>query len=55
MDMFAPEFSRFWLPGGDREQDVRDGSDDHRAGDASSQQQALEELAERVNAARSVF
>ncbi len=49
MDTFAPEFSKFWLSeaSGSRT-DVR--ADD----DSGAQQAALEELAERVNAARSV-
>ena len=49
MDTFAPEFSKFWLPeASDAHADSR-GDDDKGA-----QQAALEELAERVNAARSV-
>jgi hypothetical protein len=51
METFAPEFSRFWLPGNDgdveRRQDARD--DEIRR-----EKQALEELAERVSAARSI-
>jgi len=52
MDTFAPEFSKFWLP-------EAEGlcSDTRRAGrddDSCAQQAALEELAERVSAARSV-
>lgn len=50
METFAPEFSRFWLhvveQAGDRREDRED--------EARRQQQALEELAERVTAARSV-
>lgn len=52
MDTFAPEFSRFWLGGGDRKPGT-ERRDDPDA-DARRQQQALEELAERVTAARSV-
>jgi len=48
MDTFAPEFSKFWLPDAARVQgDVRDE-------DTGAQQAALQELAERVSAARSV-
>ncbi|MGH8799932.1 MAG: hypothetical protein ACREX7_06795 [Casimicrobiaceae bacterium] len=54
MDTFAPEFSAYWLAEPDRPGD----SDrvDHGAKPAlsPSQQLALEELAERVNAARSI-
>ena len=48
MDTFAPEFSKFWLPEASARANVR--VDD----DKGVQQAALEELAERVNAARSV-
>jgi len=48
MDTFAPEFSKFWLP------EASGSHADSRADDESAQQAALEELAERVNAARSV-
>ena len=52
MDTFAPEFSRFWLSvterDGERRHDERD--DEVR----QEQRQALEDLADRVNAARSV-
>jgi hypothetical protein len=48
MDTFAPEFSKFWLP------EASGSRADSRADDESAQQAALEELAERVNAARSV-
>jgi hypothetical protein len=52
MGTFAPEFSQYWMtvrgtPGEGAGVDARD--DERRA-----QQAALEELAERVNAARSV-
>jgi hypothetical protein len=53
MDMFAPEFSRFWLPE-TKGQDERDvpapGDEDIRR----REREALAELAERVNAARSI-
>jgi hypothetical protein len=49
MDTFAPEFSKFWLP------EASGSRTDSRADDdKGAQQAALEELAERVNAARSV-
>jgi hypothetical protein len=51
MDMFAPEFSKFWLPDRDASEAL---SRDDRDAEARRQQQALEELAERVNAARSI-
>ena len=48
METFAPEFSRFWLP-------VRDGDSHERQDeDARAEREALEELVERVNAARSI-
>ncbi len=53
MDTFAPEFSKYWLPEAEGS-----GSDARRAGrddDSCAQQAALEELAERVSAARSVI
>lgn len=48
MDTFAPEFSKFWLS--DTAPAAHDGRDD----EAGAQQAALQELAERVSAARSV-
>ncbi len=51
MEMFAPEFSHFWLTGraaGDQ------ASPEARDEEARLQQAALQELAERVSAARSV-
>ena len=51
MDAFASEFSRFWLPAGDRDDIERaSGRDDADA----AERKALEELVERVNAARSI-
>jgi hypothetical protein len=53
MNMFAPEFSRFWLAEikGQDERDVpAPGDEDTRRRD----REALAELAERVNAARSI-
>jgi hypothetical protein len=53
METYTPEFGAFWLgdpePGGERP-----GAESGRDGLSPSQQVALEELAERVNAARSV-
>jgi hypothetical protein len=58
MDTFSPEFSAFWL--GESEQAQPAGRRTTEAtrkdeGLSASQQVALEELAERVNAARSVI
>lgn len=55
MDTFSPEFSSFWLPdagsSGERVRaETRPGLEDL----SPAQQVALEELCERVNAARSV-
>ena len=52
MESFAPEFAHYWLPGqsssaGETKADRRD--------EESAQRAALEELAERVTAARSIF
>ena len=52
MDTFSPEFSAYW-------QSERELAGERRGGESAqtlspSQQVALEELAERVNAARSV-
>jgi len=51
--MFAPEFSRFWLPEttGQDERDVPAPSDEDTR---RREREALAELAERVNAARSI-
>jgi hypothetical protein len=52
MTTFAPEFAQYWIPG-----QSGDANDAHGASggpDTQLQQEALEELAERVNAARSV-
>jgi hypothetical protein len=51
MDTFAPEFSRFWIPSHERDADARpDAADD----ETRRMQKALEELVERVSAARSI-
>ncbi len=52
MDTFAPEFSRFWLPADQVRGEHRR---DEREDEAHREQQALEELVERVNAARSIL
>ena len=56
MSTFSPEFSAFWLDESDRAQPVERRSTGAATHDelSPSQQVALEELAERVNAARSV-
>jgi hypothetical protein len=50
MEAYAPQFSRYWLPAGDADASRASERDDHDA----AERQALEELAERVNAARSI-
>ena len=51
MDTFAPEFSRFWVSAHERDAEPRpDAADD----ESRRMQQALDELVERVTAARSV-
>ncbi len=52
MDTFAPEFSQFWRSASPAP--VADAKAARRDDDANAQQAALEELAERVSAARSV-
>jgi len=51
METFAPDFSRFWLPGNDRDVERRS---DSRDDEVRRERQALEELADRVSAARSI-
>jgi hypothetical protein len=51
MDTFAPEFARYWLPADDPDAQRAAVEEDDQA---RAEQQALEELAERVNAARSI-
>jgi hypothetical protein len=54
MDMFSPEFAQHWLSDQSFGADI---SGSGRGDDellSPSQQEALEELAERVNAARSI-
>lgn len=58
MSTFSPEFSAFWLDESDQAHPVErrsTGAPTHDEGLSPSQQVALEELAERVNAARSVI
>jgi hypothetical protein len=58
MGMFSPEFSAFWLGESEQAQPVERRTSGAQSGDeglSPSQQVALEELAERVNAARSVI
>ncbi len=52
MDVFAPEFPKFWLAGNATR--PLDAAAKLRDDDASAQQAAMQELVERVNAARSV-
>jgi hypothetical protein len=52
MSTFAPEFSQFWM--GSRAAASSDGGSELRDDESRVQEAALQELAERVNAARSV-
>lgn len=52
MDSFAPEFSRCWLPAEAVERAQDRSPDEDEA--ARREQRALEELAERVTAARTI-
>jgi hypothetical protein len=51
MDSFAPEFSRYWLPTREREEQAQA---ERRDDEARLQRDALEQLAERVTAARTI-
>jgi len=51
MDMFAPEFSRYWLPEA-AGTDARDAPAPRDPEALRQEREALEALAERVNAAR---
>ena len=53
MDTFSPEFSEYWLPQAPESHDVHEPPAKHTQ--TASQDQALEELVERINAARSVI
>ena len=55
MDKFAPEFAQHWLT--DRSSTTDAGAVERRADESpsASQQEALDALAERVFAARSIF
>jgi hypothetical protein len=52
MESFAPEFAHYWLLG--QAANAGDAKDDRRDDDAHAQQAALEALADRVTAARSI-
>jgi len=52
MDVFSPEFSQFWLAGNALR--PVDAKAPQREDDAVAQQAAMQELVDRVNAARSV-
>ena len=54
MDSFSPEFAQHWLAGQSGAADERFGGD-HDDALSPAQQEALEELVERVSAARSVY
>ena len=51
MDTFSPEFSKFWVAAGSSDDAVTAVAGD----DDQAQRVALEELAERVSAARSII
>jgi hypothetical protein len=53
MESFAPEFARYWLNG--QLTGAGDVKAERRDDETNAQQAALEELAERVTAARSVI
>jgi hypothetical protein len=53
MESFAPEFAHFWLGG--QTGGVAEAKRESRDAESDAQQAALEELAERVAAARSIF
>ena len=55
MDTYSPEFSAYWQPGPEEAGEARDAAGGSGSESLSaSQQVALEELVERVSAARSV-
>ena len=54
MDTFSPEFSAYWQPGPEEGGEARDAGGSGSEALSATQQVALEELAERVIAARSV-
>ena len=54
MDAFSPEFAQHWLAGQGSPVDERAGGERDEAL-SPAQQEALEELVERVSAARSVY
>ena len=55
MDTFSPEFAALWLTDSDAPAESRARNGESPQGLSPSQQQALEELVERVTAARSVL
>ena len=55
MDSFAPELAQHWLPGQAPADERVEGADSDADALSLGEQVALEELAERVSAARSVY
>ncbi len=55
MDTFSPEFSEFWLPQTAAPHGREVAEPATKAAQPASQEDALEELAERISAARSVI
>ena len=55
METFSPEFAALWLTDSDAAQESPPRTGENSQGLSPSQQQALEELVERVSAARSVL
>jgi hypothetical protein len=55
MDTFSPEFAALWLTDSDAPTESPARTSEKAQGLSPAQQQALEELAERVSAARSVL
>ena len=53
MESFAPEFAHFWLNG--QTGGVGEAKTERRDAESDAQRAALEELADRVTAARCVF
>jgi hypothetical protein len=55
MERFSPKFSEFWLPQMAASRDREAPEPGKAASPPSSQEEALEQLAERINAARSII
>jgi len=55
METFSPKFSEFWLPQLAAPRDREASEPAKSAASPSSQEEALEQLAERINAARSII